>query len=64
MKQLVRAERFCLIGHILSKAFGLAGLLLVIPHADVILNLAVAGQSAFQWSVEKSLAGVEWLISS
>lgn len=57
MKQLVRAERFCLIGHILSKAFGLAGLLLVIPHADVILNLAAAGQSAFQWSVEKSLAG-------
>lgn len=57
MKQLVKAERFCLIGHIVSKAFGLAGLLLVVPHADVILNFATAGQSIFQWSVEKSMAG-------
>lgn len=57
MKQLVRAERFCLIGHIASKAFGLAGLLLVVPHADVILNLFAAGQTIFQWSVEKSMAG-------
>lgn len=50
MKQLVIAERFCLVGHILSKAFGLAGLLLVVPHAEVILNLA-AGQTAMQWSM-------------
>lgn len=57
MKQLIRAERFCLIGHIVSKAFGLAGLLLVVPHADVILNLFAAGQTLFQWSVEKSMAG-------
>lgn len=59
MNQLVRAERFCLIGHILSKTFGLAGLLLVVPHTDVILNFvaAVAGQNVFQWSVEKSMAG-------
>jgi putative membrane protein len=57
MKQLVKAERFCLIGHIVSKAFGLAGLLLVVPHADVILNFAAAGQNIFQWSVEKSMAG-------
>ncbi len=57
MKQLVRAERLCLIGHIASKAFGLAGLLLVVPHADVILNLFAAGQTLFQWSVEKSMAG-------
>lgn len=59
MNQLVRVERFCLIGHILSKTFGLAGLLLVVPHTDVILNLvaAAAGQNVFQWSVEKSMAG-------
>ncbi|MBV9385512.1 MAG: carotenoid biosynthesis protein [Chroococcidiopsidaceae cyanobacterium CP_BM_ER_R8_30] len=50
MKQLVIAERFCLVGHILSKAFGLAGLLLVVPHAEAILNLA-AGQTAIQWSM-------------
>lgn len=51
MKQLVIAERVCLIGHIVSKAFGLAGLLLVIPHAEVILNLAAGGQTAMQWSL-------------
>lgn len=57
MNQLVRAERFCLIGHIVSKAFGLAGLLLVIPNADAIVNLAAGGEPLFQWSVEKSMAG-------
>jgi len=57
MKQLVRAERFCLIGHIASKVFGLAGLLLVVPHAEVFLNLAAVGQSVFQWSMEKSMSG-------
>lgn len=51
MKELAIAERFCLIGHIVSMAFGLAGLLLVVPHAEVILNLAEAGQTAFQWSM-------------
>lgn len=51
MKQLVRAERFCLIGHIVSKAFGLAGLLLVVPHPELILNFAGAGQTAMQWSM-------------
>jgi len=57
MKQLVIAERYCLIGHILAKTFGLAGLLLVVPHADAILRLLPDGQSLFQWSVEKSMAG-------
>jgi len=58
MNQLVRAERICLIGHIASKAFGLAGLLLVVPHAEAILSaIAASGQSVFQWSVERSMAG-------
>lgn len=51
MKQLVKAERFCLIGHIVSMAFGLAGLLLVVPHAEMILNLGETGQTAMQWSM-------------
>lgn len=51
MNQLVRAERFCLIGHIVSMAFGLAGLLLVLPHAEIILNFAEVGQTAMQWSM-------------
>ncbi|MUL39156.1 gamma-carotene 1'-hydroxylase CruF [Gloeocapsopsis dulcis] len=57
MKQLVIAERYCLIGHILAKTFGLAGLLLVVPHADAILRLLPDSSSLFQWSVEKSMAG-------
>lgn len=51
MKQLAIAERYCLIGHIVSMAFGLAGLLLVLPHAEVILNLAEVGQTALAWSM-------------
>ena len=57
MKQLIIVERFCLAGHILSKAFGLAGLLVILPHADMILDLAAGRQAVFQWSVEKSMAG-------
>jgi uncharacterized membrane protein len=51
MKQLVRAERFCLIGHLLSMVFGWGGLLLVLPHPEVILNLPAFGQNVFQWSM-------------
>ncbi|MDF5711848.1 MAG: carotenoid biosynthesis protein [Nostoc sp. S4] len=53
MRQLVIAERVCLIAHILSKAFGLAGMLLVLPHAEIILNLSQVGESA----IELSMAG-------
>ena len=60
MKQLVKAERFCLIGHIVSMVFGLAGLLLVVPHAEVILNLAEAGQTAMQWSM--AWGGVVYMV--
>ncbi|GAB1540846.1 carotenoid biosynthesis protein [Scytonema sp. NUACC21] len=52
MRQLVITERICLTGHILAKAFGLAGILLVIPHAEVILNLGGGvGQTAMQLSM-------------
>ena len=51
MKQLIIAERYCLIGHIVSMAFGLAGLLLVVPHPEAILNLGEIGQNAIQWSM-------------
>lgn len=50
MRQLVIAERFCLIGHIVAMAFGLAGLLLVMPHPE-FLELLPAGQTMFQWSM-------------
>jgi uncharacterized membrane protein len=51
MKQLVIAERVCLIGHILAKAFGLVGILLVIPHAEIIMNLGGVGEKAMQLSL-------------
>jgi putative membrane protein len=51
MKQVFIVERFCLIGHIVSMAFGLAGLLLVVPHPETILKLGEAGQTAIQWSM-------------
>lgn len=51
MKQLVIAERVCLTGHILAKAFGLVGILLVIPHAEKILNFGEVGETAMQLSM-------------
>jgi uncharacterized membrane protein len=51
MRQLVIAERVCLTGHILAKAFGLIGILLVIPNAEIILNLGGVGQKAMQLSM-------------
>ncbi|MDX2213012.1 MAG: carotenoid biosynthesis protein [Oculatellaceae cyanobacterium bins.114] len=50
MKQLVVAERVCLIGHLVAMAFGLAGLLLVMPHPE-FLALLPAGQTMFAWSM-------------
>ncbi|MGF1497362.1 MAG: gamma-carotene 1'-hydroxylase CruF [Elainellaceae cyanobacterium] len=50
MKQLVIVERVCLIGHLVSMAFGLAGLLLVVPHPE-FLNWVPAGQTLFSWSM-------------
>ncbi|MEP0869173.1 carotenoid biosynthesis protein [Trichocoleus desertorum AS-A10] len=51
MKQLLTAERFSLIGHVVAMAFGLAGLLLVLPHPEFVLMLPPAGQTLFQWSM-------------
>ncbi|MBD2154511.1 gamma-carotene 1'-hydroxylase CruF [Leptolyngbya sp. FACHB-16] len=51
MKQLVAIERFCLIGHILSLIFGLAGLLMVLPNPKFIAALPTTGQALFGWSM-------------
>ena len=51
MKQVTTAERVFLIGHILSMAFGLAGLLLVLPHPEFITSLPIIGQKAFAVSM-------------
>ncbi|MDZ8238721.1 gamma-carotene 1'-hydroxylase CruF [Nostoc sp. ChiQUE01b] len=51
MRQLIISERVCLIGHIASKAFGLVGMLLVVPNAEIIFNLSQVGETAVQLSM-------------
>lgn len=51
MKPILIAERVCLIIHVAAMIFGLAGLLLVLPHPDFILSLPTFGQQLFQWSM-------------
>jgi uncharacterized membrane protein len=51
MKQLVNLERFFLISHIIAFIFGLAGLLIVLPHPELIESLGTLGQHAFGWSM-------------
>lgn len=50
MKRLLTIERTCLVGHLVAMAFGLAGLLWVMPHPE-ILSLLPAGQTMFRWSM-------------
>jgi putative membrane protein len=50
MNFLLSVERFCLYGHLVAMAFGLAGLLWVVPHPD-ILAILPAGPTLFQWSM-------------
>ncbi|MBR8828518.1 MAG: carotenoid biosynthesis protein [Gomphosphaeria aponina SAG 52.96 = DSM 107014] len=51
MKKLETAERIFLLGHILSMAFGLAGLLIVLPNLEFITSLSEIGQIVFNWSM-------------
>ena len=60
MKQLVNIERYLLIGHIFAMAFGLAGLLIVLPHPELIEGLSTLGQTCFQWGM--SGGGVVYII--
>ncbi|CAO5014170.1 gamma-carotene 1'-hydroxylase CruF [Microcystis aeruginosa] len=51
MRRLIAIEKALLIGHIVSMAFGLAGLLLVLPHPEFVANLPDFGKTAFAWSM-------------
>ncbi|WP_199291564.1 MULTISPECIES: gamma-carotene 1'-hydroxylase CruF [unclassified Limnothrix] len=53
-------ERACLIGHIIAMAFGLAGLLYVLPRPDLIASLPPIGIQFFQWSMGQG--GVGYII--
>ncbi len=60
MKLLVAVERVCLVGHILSLVFGLAGLLLVLPNAPLIASLPPIGQTVF--GVSMAGGGVVYIL--
>lgn len=60
MKQLQIAERASLLAHIFSMAFGLAGLLLVIPHPEFIARLSPTGMKLF--SLGMGQGGVVYII--
>jgi uncharacterized membrane protein len=49
--EIQKIERWSLIGHLVSMTFGLAGLLIVLPHAELILQLPPIGQTVFQLSM-------------
>ncbi len=51
MQAMVVVERFCLAGHVLALAFGLAGLILVLPNSELIGSLPPFGQTLFGWSM-------------
>lgn len=51
MKLLAIAQRICFTVHIASLIFGLAGLLLVLPHPEFIIQLPELGRTAFRWSM-------------
>ncbi|MDB9528612.1 carotenoid biosynthesis protein [Oscillatoria sp. CS-180] len=50
MTRLMRIEKWCLWGHVLSMAFGLAGLLWVMPHPEILQYLP-AGPVLYRWSM-------------
>jgi uncharacterized membrane protein len=51
MKRLALFQWFCLITHVVAMVFGLAGLVLVLPHPDFIATLPSFGQTLFQLSM-------------
>ena len=53
MKRVESTENYLLIGHILSMAFGLAGIILVLPNPDFLSKLSQFewGTTIFGWSM-------------
>ena len=51
INKTITVESGFLLGHILSMAFGLAGILLVLPNAELINHLTKFGQTVLVWSM-------------
>ena len=52
-------ERFCLIGHLVAMAFGLAGLLLVMPHPEFLQSIPFGPQA---YAVSMAGGGVVYIL--
>lgn len=50
MNRLMVVEKWCLWGHVFSMMFGLAGLLWVMPHPEILEHLP-AGPTLYRWSL-------------
>lgn len=51
MKRIAVFQWLCLGAHVMAMIFGLAGLVLVLPHAEFIVGLPSFGQTLFQLSM-------------
>lgn len=51
MSKIFILERLCLTGHIVFIVFGLAGMLLILPNADIISSLSEIGQSIMKFGL-------------
>ena len=60
MKQLVLVERISIIGHLVSMVFGLVGILVIIPNAELISGLSEFGEKAMELSMAGG--GVTYMI--
>jgi len=47
----IRMERLAVAAHIVAMVFGVAGLVLVLPHPAWVLALPAVGQRLFAWSM-------------
>ena len=60
MEKLIRVEQTLLIGHIFSMGFGLAGILLILPNAELIATLPEIGKTILPLSMANG--GVAYML--
>jgi putative membrane protein len=51
MERLMKIEKSLLIAHLLSMVFGLAGILIVLPHPELVARLPESGLKVYSWSM-------------
>lgn len=51
MRRVIFAQQLTLAIHLAAMVFGLAGLLLVLPHPEFVANLSEVGRQVFSWGM-------------